>query len=60
VIFIEIVGDFVSSIIYNVFRDGIAIRSRRMAGRMVHTVSISCPSMLNLLKDLFRRVVDIK
>jgi len=49
---IVILGDFVSSIKYRVFIDGKAINNRRTAGRIVQIVSISWPSIMNLLKDL--------
>jgi len=42
----------VSSIRYNVLRDGRAMKIRRKAGKIVQIVSISCPSMMNLLKVL--------
>jgi len=51
-------GVFVSSIKYNVFRDGRAIKIRRKAGRIVQMVSISCPSMMNLLK-FFPRIIEV-
>ena len=44
-----ILGFFVSSIRYNVFRDGIAIKINIRAGRIVQMVSISCPSITYLL-----------
>ncbi len=40
-----------SSIRYNVFIDGKAINRSRKAGRSVQIVSISCPSIMNLLKN---------
>jgi hypothetical protein len=39
----------VSSIKYNVFKDGRAIKINKIAGRIVQIVSISCPSITNLL-----------
>jgi len=51
-------GVFVSSIRYRVFREGIAMKISNTAGRMVQMVSISCPSMMNLLKVL-PKVVDM-
>jgi hypothetical protein len=45
-------GDFVSSIRYSVFSEGKAIKINMKAGRMVQIVSISCPSMMNLLNFL--------
>jgi len=57
VIFIVKFGVLVSSIKYRVFRDGIAIKISRIAGRIVQIVSISWPSIMNLLK-LFPIVVD--
>lgn len=40
-----------SSIRYSVFMDGKAINKRRKAGRSVQMVSISCPSIMNLLNN---------
>lgn len=57
-IFIVKFGVLVSSIRYSVFKDGIAMKINRIAGRMVQIVSISCPSMIYLLK-FFPIVVDI-
>jgi len=57
VIFIVRFGVLVSSIKYKVFKEGIAIKINKRAGRMVQTVSISCPSIINLLK-FFPKVVD--
>lgn len=48
-IFNVILGDFVSSIRYKVFREGRAIKISSNAGRIVQIVSISCPSITNLL-----------
>jgi len=47
---IVILGVLVSSIRYNVFRDGKAMKISKKAGRTVQIVSISCPSIMNLLK----------
>jgi hypothetical protein len=49
----------VSSIKYKVFREGIAMKINIKAGKIVQIVSISCPSMINLLKDLLIIIVDI-
>jgi len=38
----------VSSIRYKIFREGRAMKSRKMAGMIVQMVSISCPSIVNL------------
>jgi hypothetical protein len=43
-------GVLVSSIKYNVFNEGMAMKIKRKAGRTVQIVSISCPSITNLLK----------
>jgi len=51
-------GVLVSSIKYKVFSDGIAMKISKIAGKMVQIVSISCPSIMNLLK-FFPIVVDI-
>ncbi len=40
-----------SSIKYNVFMDGKAINRSKKAGRSVQIVSISCPSIMNLLNS---------
>jgi hypothetical protein len=50
-------GFFVSSIRYKVFIEGRAINSKRIAGRMVQTVSISCPSIMYLL-NVFDTITD--
>lgn len=42
-------GDFVSSIRYNVFKEGRAIKISIKAGSTVQMVSISCPSIIYLL-----------
>jgi hypothetical protein len=47
--FTVILGFFVSSIRYNVFMEGKAMNSSKTAGRSVQMVSISCPSIMNLL-----------
>jgi hypothetical protein len=46
---IVIFGVLVSSIKYRVFKEGRAINTNKRAGRTVQIVSISCPSMTNLL-----------
>jgi hypothetical protein len=51
-------GVFVSSIRYKVLRDGRAIKIRRKAGRIVQIVSISCPSIMNLLK-FFPKIMEV-
>jgi hypothetical protein len=43
-----ILGFFVSSIRYKVFKEGRAINISSTAGRIVQIVSISCPSIMNL------------
>jgi len=43
-------GVLVSSIRYSVFREGRTIKINRIAGSKVQIVSISCPSIKNLLK----------
>jgi len=53
-----ILGVLVSSIRYKVFRDGRAMKINRKAGRIVQIVSISCPSIMNLLK-LFPRIIEV-
>jgi len=55
--FIVKFGVLVSSIKYRVFSEGIAMKISRTAGRIVQMVSISCPSIINLLK-FFPMVVD--
>jgi len=45
-------GVLVSSIRYRVFRDGRAMKINRKAGKIVQIVSISWPSIMNLLKFL--------
>jgi len=55
---IVILGVFVSSIRYSVLRDGRAIKINRNAGRIVQIVSISCPSIINLLK-FFPKVMEV-
>lgn len=42
-------GDLVSSIKYRVFKEGRAMKINMNAGKIVQMVSISCPSMINLL-----------
>jgi len=49
---IETRGFFVSSIMYKVFSEGMAIKINMIDGRMVQMVSISCPSVTYLLKIL--------
>jgi len=49
VIFTVILGVLVSSIRYRVFSEGRAIKIKRIAGRIVQIVSISCPSITYLL-----------
>jgi len=51
-------GVLVSSIRYNVFREGRAMKIKRKAGRIVQIVSISCPSIMNLLK-FFPRIIEV-
>ncbi len=46
-----------SSIRYNVFIDGKAMNRSRKAGRSVQIVSISCPSIMNLLNN-FEPITD--
>jgi len=53
-----ILGDLVSSIRYKVFREGRAMKINRKAGRTVQIVSISCPSIMNLLK-FFPRIMEV-
>jgi len=53
-----ILGVLVSSIRYRVFSDGRAIKINRKAGRIVQIVSISCPSMMNLLK-FFPMIMEV-
>lgn len=53
-----ILGVFVSSMRYNVLREGRAIKISRKAGRIVQIVSISCPSMINLLK-FFPKIMEV-
>ena len=43
------IGFFESSIRYNVFIEGRAMKISNSAGTIVQIVSISCPSMENLL-----------
>jgi len=57
---IVMVGCFVSSIRYRVFRDGRAIKISIKEGRMVQIVSISCPSIMNLLNLLDFRIEIIR
>lgn len=47
-----------SSIRYRVFNDGRAMKISIKAGRTVQIVSISCPSMMNLL-NFFLSIRDI-
>jgi hypothetical protein len=58
VILIVTLGDFVSSIKYNVFKEGTAINTNIRAGRMVQMVSTSCLSIMNLL-NLFLKIIEI-
>jgi len=51
-------GVFVSSIKYRVFREGRAMKIKRKAGKMVQIVSISCPSIINLLK-FFPKIIEV-
>jgi len=51
-------GVLVSSIRYNVFKDGRAMKIRRNAGKIVQIVSISCPSIINLLK-FFPKIIEV-
>jgi hypothetical protein len=51
-------GVFVSSIRYNVLRDGRAMKINRKAGRIVQIVSISCPSIINLSK-FFPKIIEV-
>lgn len=53
-------GVFVSSIRYNVFKEGIAMNTNIKAGRIVQIVSISCPSIINLLKDFLTNIDKTK
>lgn len=46
-----------SSIKYNVFSEGRAIKISKNAGRIVQIVSISCPSIMNLL-NLFPKIIE--
>ena len=55
-VLIVMLGFFVSSIKYNVFKDGTAMNTSIRAGSTVQIVSISCPSMVNLLKDLLNNI----
>jgi hypothetical protein len=48
----------VSSIRYRVFSDGRAIKININAGKIVQIVSISCPSIMNLLK-FFLSVMEV-
>jgi hypothetical protein len=48
----------VSSMRYNVFMDGKAINSNKTAGSSVQMVSISCPSIMNLLKT-FDKITEV-
>ena len=57
-VLIVILGILVSSIKYNVFRDGMAINTSIKAGKTVQIVSISCPSIMNLLND-FLTIIEI-
>jgi hypothetical protein len=50
-------GVLVSSIKYSVFNEGKAIKINIKDGRMVQIVSISCPSMMNLL-NFFLTVIE--
>jgi hypothetical protein len=50
-------GVLVSSIKYNVFNEGKAMKISMKAGRMVQIVSISCPSMMNLL-NFFLTIIE--
>jgi len=45
-------GILLSSIKYKFFSEGKAINTNNKDGKIVHTVSISCPSMINLLNLL--------
>jgi hypothetical protein len=51
--FSVITGLWISSIKYNSRRDGIAINTKMIAGAIVQTVSIICPSNINHLVCLF-------
>jgi hypothetical protein len=48
----------VSSIRYKVLSEGRAIKINKKAGKIVQIVSISCPSMMNLLK-LFPKIMEV-
>jgi hypothetical protein len=48
----------VSSIRYSVFSDGRAMKINRKAGKIVQIVSISCPSIMNLLK-FFPKIMEV-
>jgi len=50
-------GVLVSSIKYNVFSEGRAMKISIKDGRMVQIVSISCPSIINLL-NFFLTVIE--
>lgn len=47
-------GSFLSSIKYKFFKEGRAIKINKKEGRIVQMVSISCPSLINLLKFLVK------
>jgi len=51
-------GVLVSSIRYKVFKEGKAIKISMNAGRTVQIVSISCPSITNLL-NLFLEIKEV-
>ncbi len=53
-----ILGVLVSSIRYSVFSDGRAMKINRKAGKIVQIVSISCPSIMNLLK-FFPKIMEV-
>ncbi len=57
-IFTVILGDLESSIIYNVFKEGKAMKINITAGKIVHKISITCLSTVNLL-NIFDNVKEI-
>lgn len=60
IVLIDMIGWVISSIMYKVLRDGIAIKINIRAGREVQNNSISCASKKNRLKELFNIEIDIK
>lgn len=53
-------GSLISSIIYKIRSDGRAIKIRMIAGKIVHTVSTSCASMVLVCVSLVVNMSEIK